>query len=341
MRAVLMERGRLWLDDLPDPVPGPGEVLVRTLACGICGSDLHAAQHTEAFVSTSREAGGAFKLTSFEPVVLGHEFAAELLDYGPDCSRTVAPGTAVCALPVLLRQPPPAIGYSPGIPGGFAETMILSERLLRPIPGGLDPAQAAMTEPLAVARHAVNRAALSRDDAAVVIGCGPVGLAVITVLKASGFGPVVASDFSPLRRALAEQLGADVIVDAATEDPVASQSVRGRDGLTIFECVGVPGMLDRLCLSAPQNARIVVVGVCLQADQFRPLIAINKELTLSFVLGYSPQEFSETLTEIADGTLSVAPLITDQIALAEVPTAFEALAQPDASGKVIVEPGRA
>src|SRR5215831_8956839 len=84
MRAALMERGRIWVDDVPDPTPLTGEVLVRTRSCGICGSDLHAARHTDAFVATSREAGGAFKLTTFAPVVLGHEFSAEIVDYGPD-----------------------------------------------------------------------------------------------------------------------------------------------------------------------------------------------------------------------------------------------------------------
>jgi len=75
MRAVMMERGRLWVDDLPIPEPGPGEVLVATQACGICGSDLHAARHTEDFVKTSIETGGAFKLTTFDPVVMGHDSA--------------------------------------------------------------------------------------------------------------------------------------------------------------------------------------------------------------------------------------------------------------------------
>lgn len=105
MKAVTMERGTLKLTELPDPVPGKGEVLVKSIACGICGSDLHAARHTEDFVNTSREAGGAFKLTTFNPVVMGHEFCAEVVDYGPGTERSVSPGSLVCAAPVLLRQP--------------------------------------------------------------------------------------------------------------------------------------------------------------------------------------------------------------------------------------------
>ena len=113
MRATLMEKGRLWVAEVPDPVPGPGEVLVKSIACGICGSDLHAARHTEQFVATSREAGGAFKLTTLAPVVLGHEFCAEVVDYGPGTPRDLAPGTLVCSVPVLLREQMVGLGYPP------------------------------------------------------------------------------------------------------------------------------------------------------------------------------------------------------------------------------------
>ncbi|MEM1229707.1 MAG: zinc-binding dehydrogenase [Pseudomonadota bacterium] len=339
MRAVLMERGRLWVDEIPDPEPGPGEVLVRTIACGVCGSDLHAVRHTDTFVATSREAGGAFKLDTFDPVVLGHEFCAEILDYGPDCARTLPVGTHVCAPPMLLRKPPAAVGYSPLAPGGFGERMLLSEPLLLPVPGGLDASLAALTEPMAVGLHAVRKARLTAQDAAVVVGCGPVGLAVITALKAQGFGPVIASDFSPGRRALAQTQGADILVDPAESDPLQHSERRTRSGCVVFECVGVPGMLDQLFLSAPQDARLVVVGVCLEPDTLRPLIAINKELNVQFVLGYSTEEFAETLTGIADGRFRIEPLITDRVPLEQVEATFARLAQPEAAGKVLVEPG--
>jgi len=107
-----MERGKIWVEEIADPIPGAGEVLVKSLACGICGSDLHAARHTEEFVATSLEAGGAFKLTTLEPVVLGHEFCAEIVDFGPATTRSLKPGDMVCSLPVLLRETPLPVGYS-------------------------------------------------------------------------------------------------------------------------------------------------------------------------------------------------------------------------------------
>src|SRR5262245_66151106 len=131
MKAALMERGRIWVDDVPDPQPKSGEVLVKSLACGICGSDLHAARHTDDFVATTRDVGGAFQLTTFNPVVLGHEFCAEVVDYGPGTPRTHKTGALVCSVPVVVRNDGMVpIGYSDELPGGFAEYMVLSAQFL-------------------------------------------------------------------------------------------------------------------------------------------------------------------------------------------------------------------
>ena len=341
MRAALMERGRIWVDTLPDPTPLAGEVLVRTRACGICGSDLHAARHTEAFVNTSRESGGAFKLTTFDPVVLGHEFSAEIVDYGPGTPHDLPVGTLVCSVPMLARKQPLAVGYSAETPGGFAELMVLSRTLLLPVPSGTPDTHAALTEPMAVGLHAVNKAKLTGGEAVLVLGCGPVGLAVITALKQRGVAPVVAADYSPRRRALALGQGADVAVDPKQSSPYAYPELRRPDNVVIFECIGVPGIIDQVFLAAPSNARIVVVGVCLEMDHSRPLIAINKELSVQYVLGYTLAEFGETLTRIADGSFAVAPLITARVGLGEVAASFAALRDPEQHAKILVEPWRA
>ena len=337
MRAVLMERGTLWVDDVPVPEPRRGEVLVKSRACGICGSDLHAAQHTEAFVETSLEAGGAFKLTTYDPVVLGHEFCAEIVEYGPDCEARYPVGQLVCSVPMVMRGEPEAVGYSANVPGGFAEYMVLSERFLIPVPTGTPATAAALTEPLAVGYHAVNKAQLTGSETALVIGAGPVGLAVITALRARGIRQIIASDFSPGRRRYAEQQGADRVCNPAQEDPFAAARTQPGD-LVVFECVGVPGVIDDVFLQVPRDTRIVVVGVCLQTDHFRPLIAINKELSLQFVLGYSFEEFSDSLKFIADGNFDVAGLVSHRIALEEVAETFNALKDPEAYAKVVVEP---
>jgi threonine dehydrogenase-like Zn-dependent dehydrogenase len=338
MRAALMEKGRIWVDEVPDPVPLAGELLVKSRACGICGSDLHAARYTEEFVETSREAGGAFKLTTYAPVVLGHEFCAEVLDRGPDTPATFKPGDLVCSIPGLPRDQILGIGYSEEAPGGFGEYMVLSAALTLAVPGGTPIEHAALTEPMAVGLHAVNKAALTGGEAALILGCGPVGLAVLISLKQRGIGPIVAADFSPTRRRLAEQLGADVCVDPNEQSAYDHADLKRPKDVVIFECVGVPGMLDQVFLAAPRNARIVVVGVCLQMDHSRPLIAINKELSVQYVLGYSLEEFAETLRLIADGKYEVAPLITGRVPLDGVASAFDELADPERHAKILVEP---
>ncbi len=338
MRAALMERGSIRVETVDDPVPQAGEVLVRTRACGICGSDLHAARHTDEFVRTSLEAGGAFKLTTFDPVVLGHEFCAEVIDFGPNTEATHGIGDLVCSVPMLRRAEALPVGYSPEAPGGFGEYMVLSESLLRAVPSGTPARLAALTEPMAVGLHAVNRAGVEPGDVCVVVGAGPVGLAVLANLRAAGIEGVIVSEFSAMRRQLANRLKAGTTVDPQEQSPFELADFRNARRTVVFDCVGVPGMLDQIFLGARRHTTVVVVGVCLEVDHARPLIAVNKELTVQYVLGYSLDEFDQTLELIADGTLDVEPIVTHEVGLDGVADAFDALAAPDAYGKVVVCP---
>lgn len=343
MRAVVMRERRLVVDTLPDPVPGPGEVLVKSLACGICGSDLHALKHADKLVEAARDSGAPAFMDPARDVVLGHEFCVEVVDFGPGTTSRMKPGERAVSMPVLLQPPKiEAVGYSNTYPGGYGELMLLSAGMLLPVPNGLATEHAALTEPMAVGLHAVEMARLQKSDVPLVVGCGPVGLAVIAALKLKGVEPVVASDYSPMRRALARRMGAHVVNDPAQEPAIEAWRREAKlRGAVLFECVGVPGLLDRLMKDAPRAARIVVAGVCMEDDRIRPAIAVNKELALQFVLGYAPHEFAGTLSAIADGRIDVAPLITDRVTLDQVPAAFETLSRPDAQAKILVEPWRA
>ena len=361
MRAAVMRSKRLVVTDLPRPEPGPGEVLVKTLACGICGSDLHALRHAEQFVAASRRAGSVFTMDLSRDVVMGHEFCAEIVEHGPATTGALRAGTRVCSRPSLIRADGPrTVGYSNDTPGGSAEYMRLSEALLLEVPNGLSTDHAALTEPMAVGVHAVAKARLDRDDAPLVIGCGPVGLAVIAALRLSGARPIVAADFSARRRELATALGADLVVDPAQGTPWQSwrEAAVWRDAsrapvlppwikgpavrpAVVFECVGVPGVLDQLMAASPRGTRIVVVGVCMEADTIYPMLGISKELNLQFVLGYTSDEFTATLHHIAEGRIPVAPLITGTVGVEGVAGAFEALASPEHHAKILVEPWRA
>ena len=338
MRAAVMRDRKLVVANVPMPEPGPGEVLVRTLACGICGSDLHALKHADAFVATARRAGNPRVMDLTRDVVMGHEFCAEILEHGPGTTRALPVGTRVCSRPVLMRDTgPQTIGYSNEHPGGYGEYMRLTEALLLPVPRALPADHAALTEPMAVGLHAVRKAGVTPHDAPLVIGCGPVGLAVIAALRLRDIRPIVAADFSSRRRQLAIALGADVVVDPASTSPWERwHEASGPRPAVVFECVGLPGVLDQLMAAAPRHARIVVVGVCMEADTIFPMLGIVKELSVQFVLGYTQEEFAATLDHIADGRIDVAPLITGHVAIDGVAGAFDALASPDRHAKIIV-----
>ncbi|MEA2200640.1 MAG: hypothetical protein QOI89_1236 [Solirubrobacteraceae bacterium] len=378
MRAVVCSNAELEVLERPEPVPGRGQVRIEVLRCGICGSDLHARHGCDAWAEMAARAGYDRFARSEQQVVFGHEFCGAVAEHGPQCRKAASTGTRVVALPLLRwSSGVDTVGLSMHAPGAYAEQMLVEESLMMPVPNGLSSDVAALTEPMAVAWHAVRRGEVRKRTVAIVIGCGPIGLAVILLLKAKGVRTVVASDYSPARRALASACGADVVLDPAHGSPFTA--VKGRGHLTdvpaalelavgtreklerlpfgwwhawrlgealgaapkhpvIFECVGVPGVIDSIIDGAPLFSRVVVVGVCVGVDQITPAMAINKEIDLRFVFGYTPLEFRDTLHMLAEGDIDPRPLITGTVGLDGVDTAFTALASPDVHAKILINP---
>ena len=346
MRAVSLKSGQIYVkEDAPDPVPGFGQVLVQVKACGICGSDLHFAKHGTDMLALTDEMGGMSALgvgpaiDLDKDVFMGHEFSAEVLEIGPDTVSS-APGTLVTSIPILFSttgvEP---IVYSNTTAGGYGERMLLSAPMISEVPNGLDFRHAALTEPMAVGLHAVNKSRIKPGEGALVIGCGPVGLAVIAALKLKGIDTIVATDFSPTRRALATTMGATEVVDPAGEPAFEAWNRAGKSKpLVCFEAIGVPGIIDSVLKDAPHSTRLVVVGVCMEADRINPFFGIAKELNVQFCLGYDPMEFASCLQAIAEGEIDVAPLITGEVDLDGVAGAFEALGNPDDHCKILVTP---
>ena len=355
MQACVTRGASLVVGEVPTPTPGPGQVLVHPLATGICGSDLHALADFGHF-SSLMDSVGVPHIDPSADCVFGHEFCAQIVDYGPGCTKTLPLGTRVCSVPVVVGSAGiEQIGYSNTYPGSLAETMVLQEGLLLAVPDTLDTSLAALTEPLAVGEHAVALSGLAATQPCLVVGCGPVGLAVIAALKFRGHGPVLAADFSPTRRLLAEAFGADEVIDPATTSPHSRWSdfgvptgVMERAGAAmlgtslhdalIFECVGVPGMLQSLIHDAPPHSRIVVVGVCMHTDSIEPFAAVVKEIEFRFSFGYLGTEFAATLDRLAAGIPGVDGLVTSSVDLAHAPEAFATLASPGEHGKILVRP---
>lgn len=375
MKAVSCRNATLEVVELPEPRPAEGQLVLDVLRCGICGSDLHARDHADELGESMAAVGVEHVPSAGVPVVFGHEFCGEVVERGRGVGRRFRPGTRVVSFPILgARGGVHLTGLSPAAPGAYAERVLAEAALSFVVPNGLSDDLAALTEPMAVALHAVRRSGITRRDTAVVIGCGPVGLAIICHLKAQGVERIVAGDLSPRRRELAQRCGATLVVDPTEVSPYADAPgftsgtdlygfavtsmrklrripgwpllYRVADALggtapkrpVVFECVGNPGMIDAIVAEAPFNSRVVVAGVCMGTDRLRPTLANGKEIDLRFVFGYTPLEFRDTLHLLADGKVDAAPMVTDVVGLHQVGAAFDALRTPEQQAKVLINP---
>ena len=333
MRAVVSRApGELTVGEVPEPKPIQGQAVLKVLACGICGSDLHLHQH-------KLMPAGA---------IMGHEFCGEVVE----AAGTLKTGERVCALPNLTcgtcercrsglgaycqAQTPIGLG-APN--GAFAEYVAIAAHEALRVPSGVSTDLAALTEPLAVGVHALNASRLRRGECCLVIGAGPIGLAIALWARHFGAREVIVSERAAGRRALAEKLGATRVVD-----PVREDLARVLEGLApggpdiVFEAVGAPGLIEECVNRVRFRGRVVVAGACVGADSLTPITGIMKETTLQFVLAYEKDDFTYTLDMLAQERIDPSALITERVALEAVPGAFASLATPQGQGKVLACP---
>ncbi|UCE87022.1 MAG: alcohol dehydrogenase catalytic domain-containing protein, partial [Deltaproteobacteria bacterium] len=326
--AVFHEPGQpLSIEEVPDPAPGPGDLVLRVRGCGICGSDLHIADLPGALPAGS---------------VMGHEFSGEVAEVGAAVRGRFRAGERVCALPFIacgtcehclsgdgIRCPEiHATGLGP-IPGAYAEYVRVSAVETLRLPESVGFREGATVEPLAVGLHAVNEARLEPGEDVLVVGAGPIGLATTLWARFRGARHVIVSERVPSRLALAAAFGATDAIDASQQEvPRAFETAAGKGPDVIFECVGLPGLIQQCIAMATPRSRIVVAGVCMQPDTLIPGMAVVKGLSLRFVLGYRRQDFALTLDMLAAERIRSAPMITDTVALDGFVAAFEALKRP-------------
>jgi (R,R)-butanediol dehydrogenase/meso-butanediol dehydrogenase/diacetyl reductase len=335
MKAVLWKGpDDLVVDDVPDPESLPGECVLRVADCGICGSELHASKY------------GLLP----PDAIMGHEFAGTIVDVGAGVSGWRV-GDRVASLPYhacgtcerclkgegLFCAAVKGMGYGE-LPGAYAEYTRVSPHSLIRLPDSVSNRRGALAEPLSVGLHVARNGNIRPGAGVIVMGGGPVGLATAIWAKREGAECVVVSDLSEWRRGMARRLGADAVAEAGKEDPRDILMERtGREPDVVFDCVGVPGTINAAMQMAGLRGRIVVAGVCLEADSFMPLIGIMKESEIKFVLAYLKQEFQQTVDALADGTLQADAMITDVIDIASVPATFRTLATPTTQSKVLIE----
>ncbi|MEM1142802.1 MAG: zinc-binding dehydrogenase [Pseudomonadota bacterium] len=344
MQSVLMRDRQLYIEEVEVPEPGPGQVLVKSLACGICGSDLHMTLHGNDFVELMKREGmlDASADASALQLRLGHEFCAEIVRYGPETARELTVGSRVTSIPFLHSgDETQGIGTEPGTFGAYSQYFLLSERNMLEIAPDLPSEAAALTEPLAVGLHAVNVAALTPDAAVMVVGCGPIGLACISALKRRGVNTILATDLQQAKRKVAMQFGASYTLDPSQQDECEYLSrIAESRPVVLFECVGSPRMIPNLIRRAPEHATIVFIGIHSCDISISPFYATMKQLNLKFSYYYTPEEFQESLMSLAANAMPWQSMITGRVGIDGISEAFDALQQTGEHCKIIIEPWR-
>ncbi|HLE44886.1 MAG TPA: zinc-binding dehydrogenase [Methylomirabilota bacterium] len=339
------------LDEVPEPTARRGEVVLRVLACGICGSDLHEYLRGPVYIPK-----GPHPLTGVAPpVTLGHEFCGRVVEVGPEVG-TLREGDRVTVNPCLLcgecvwcRRGQPnycaklgTLGLSRD--GAFAPFVAAPASGCHPLPASVDDRAGATVEPLAVAVHAARRARLSGGERVAVVGAGPIGLLLLQVLKARGARWVAVIEPREERRRLACELGADVALDPEAQDPARAlaELTDNERAEAAFECVGSPAAFTTAFRLAGKGGRIVVVGLVPTQVSVNLLALLAHEKEIVGSSAYT-DEFPTAIGLLAEGRVRIAPLITAEVPLEEaLPRGLDALRRrEEAHVKIMVTPDRA
>ena len=322
---------RLTAVAVEEPKPGPGEALIAVAHCGICGSDLHFRDVPELFPAGT---------------VPGHELSGRIVAVGEGVDGW-AVGTRVCALPfgqcgecavcragdeqVCPHAVSNGVGLGTGRPGGYAERLVVDERMLFALPDAVDDRAGTLVEPLAVAVRAVARAAVPTAEPVVVIGAGPIGLLTGLVLRERGHERAVILSRNPGRAAMAARLGLTAITldELRDAEPPAC----------VFDCAGTPSSAQLGVELLRPLGQLMLVGLSLAPLDLPAPLVVLKELVLRGVIAYRRGEFQAAIDLLATGRIPTDELITDVRPLDQAEDAFQALTAPGgAQVKILLTP---
>jgi (R,R)-butanediol dehydrogenase/meso-butanediol dehydrogenase/diacetyl reductase len=331
----------LAVEEVPDPIAGPDDVVVAVNVVGICGSDLHTYLQGS-FVNPGQIMGHEFAGTvvqvgeNVEGLAVGDRLTASPLVPCHDCPRCAEGRYNLCA--AAWTQ-----GLAYGRPGAFAQRMAIPD----PVPGQnvfpLDDAigdeEGALIEPLAVAVHAVKLAEPAPGATALVLGLGTIGLQVVQALRARGVQRVIGMDLSPLRLEAAREIGAQALDGAAGVEAVLAEALKDGDEIdVVFECSGVPALaaaaIDHVCA----GGTIVVLALFDDPVTFNPTTLVQKEIRLQGSIAYTGDDFADAIALVRSGQARAEPLITQRHGLDDIAEAFAVQLEKDRSIKVLVTP---
>jgi (R,R)-butanediol dehydrogenase / meso-butanediol dehydrogenase / diacetyl reductase len=328
MRAAVMQglHKPLVIETLADPTPGDGELVVKVGRCGICGSDLHMTEDP----AYGKGAGD----------VLGHEFAGEVVALGKG-TEGLALGDLVCVIPLQscghcasCKSGEVAWCDQFGLQGGgYAEYAITRPNQCVRLPASASIADGAIIEPLAVALHAVNMSGVKAGDKVLIIGAGPIGLAVAFWARRAGASDVVIKEVSNFQQDRAMAMGATGFA-VSPDDPL----IDGKADV-VFECVGITGLIEQAVGQVRKRGTIMLLGLCTKSDTINTFAMLSKEVRLITSAFFTRGEYETALDVLNAGAAEPRLLITDVISLGDTPSRFEALRARTYDCKVLINPG--
>jgi threonine dehydrogenase-like Zn-dependent dehydrogenase len=318
---------------------------LKTLSTAICASDVHFMDHPEAGIN---DPTGRSLYDADRDIVMGHEFVGEVIGHGPGCSDAFPIGTRVTSMPIRLVDGGAGglriIGQHPEAPGSFGELLVVPEATAKAVVGDVSSDAIAVVDCFAVGEFYVRAADVQPGEVPIVIGAGAVGLSAVAALSSRGIEPIIVSDFQAERRELARNgFGAHVLVDPAVESVFdVFREVRAEHRLggsaVVFECVGAPGLIDRLVSEAEFMSRIYCAGGWYTGDTLRITEATRNGLTLQFGGGPMPQDWYGVLDAVVEGRLDPLPSVGRVIGLDEVPAAIEEARRSTGPPRIVVHP---
>jgi len=321
----------LRLEELPAPTPGPGEVLLRVAAVGVCGSDVH--YYLEGRIGDA---------VVSEPLILGHEFSAQVAELGPQAHSgrvdglevgqlvAVEPGISCGRCEPCQHGHPnlcPDVRYcgTPPIDGVFAEFAVMPAENCYPLPQGFGPAEGALLEPLGIAIHSVDLAHLKAGQTVAVLGAGPIGLLIAAVARAAGAGEVFVTEPLAYRRQFALDYVADAALDPGDTDVTAEilRLTGGRGVDVAFEAAGAADTLQQAVDVACTGGKVILVGI--PSDDrmtIKASTARHKGLVLKPVFRMK-HTYPRAIRLVQTGKVDVKPLATHLFPLERIGEAFE------------------
>ena len=321
------------IETLPDPECGPGDILIKVNRCGICGTDL-------SFTSGSG-------IWDYGAGQFGHEFAGEIVEIGREVEG-YRKGEKLTLLPSLSCGSCPVCDASRGNPvfcnnagtasKGFAEYARLPVRAAVKLPDTLSFADAALVEPMAISLYGVRHARIEPGDRVLVLGAGAIALYAIYWARRLGAGKIVCMSRSDRHRALALEMGADAFVPFGENEAAEAREMLGGPAEVIFECIGVDGMVGKAVSHAQFFGRIVSLGFCTAPDTMMSSLAAYKSVNVQYLVGYTMKEFHYIADQIDKGHADPKAVISNDIALDDLPAMMNTLRGPHRETKVHVHP---